>query len=84
MIQAPASSPRRIATPRQPTSHALRDAIRKLGELLLELGGDIDAIRSSWYRIAELDPAHAGKRLAVMDSCWNGIGIGSGKGMWIS
>lgn len=61
-----------------PVGAALRQAVRRLGQRLHADGGTA-AMRLSADRVADRDPAHAGRRASIMDHAWNAVGTDRGR-----
>lgn len=59
---------------RQPIGTACRQAVRRLGQHLFDRLGSTDALRDVLERVAELTPADYGRRVAIMDHAWDGVG----------
>ena len=65
-----------------PVGRSLRLGIKKLGERLHALGGT-DAMHRAVNRVAEMRSGFAGRRLSVLDHCFDGIGLGSND-FWVA
>lgn len=57
----------------RPVSELCRQAVTTFGERLFEIGG-MTLMQDALYRLAERDPANYGRRVAIMDHRWDGIG----------
>lgn len=57
-----------------PIGEACREAVRNFGERLFDVLGSTDAMRDVLNRVAEMDPARAGRRASILDHGWDGIG----------
>jgi hypothetical protein len=69
---------------RNPVGEACRMAIRKLGKRLYELGG-LQLMTDVCDRVGDMDQAHSGQRIDIMDKRWDGIGSdGKTAGAWRS
>ena len=62
---------------RQPVYFALRMAVRRLGERVFTVTGSTDGMREVADRIADMASKQSGRRLAMMDSAWDGVGSDS-------
>ena len=83
LVATPFRMPERIATRAeieisalldQPVGAACRQSIRRLGFRLFEVTGSTDGMRDVGERAADQDPQRYGRRVAIVDSAWNGIG----------
>jgi hypothetical protein len=68
---------------RNPIERALRNGIRELGERLFVLG-DIELMQETLARVAERDPARAGRRLSVVDHAWDNVGTSTSRTGWLA
>jgi hypothetical protein len=59
-----------------PLQSSLKQAIRTLGQALYAEVQTIEEMRDFAERVCGLDEVNAGKRIAVVDSAWHGIGRG--------
>lgn len=57
----------------RPVSELCRQAVTTFGERLFEIGG-LTLMQDALYRLAARDPANYGRRVAIMDKRWDGIG----------
>jgi hypothetical protein len=65
----------------RPVAEACRRSIRLLGKRLFEIGG-LPLMQDVLYRVAEMDRRAEGRRIAIMDHRWDGIGRGDGHAGW--
>lgn len=56
-----------------PIDAACRQAVRRVGQRLHDLGG-FDAMSTAADRMAERDPVRAGRRASLLNHAWDGIG----------
>lgn len=56
-----------------PVGEALRQAVRKIGKRLHEIGGE-KLMLDVCHRVAARDPSQQQRRTAIMDHRWDGIG----------
>ena len=61
-----------------PIGSACRSEIASLGEFLFETLGTIDEITPIADRIAAMDDANKARRLAILDECWEDVGLDDG------
>lgn len=59
---------------RQPVYSACRIGVRRLGAHAFAVTGSTDGMREVADRVADMAPAEAGRRLATMNSAWDGVG----------
>jgi hypothetical protein len=59
-----------------PLQSSLRQAVRTLGKALYREVGTVEEMREVAERVCVSDEINAVKRLAIVDSAWNGIGRG--------
>ena len=62
---------------REPVYSALRIGIRRLGAETFKVTGGTDGMREVAERVADRVPGQYGRRLATMDSAWDGVGSDS-------
>lgn len=60
-----------------PVRCALRGAVKDIGRDLFRAAGNTDAMLEVLHRVANRDPVNAGRRGAIIDSAWNGLGEGT-------
>ena len=58
-----------------PVRRVLFEDVSGLGEGLFEIGGT-DLMRATCRKVAEIAPHQTGRRLAICNRIWNGIGAG--------
>ena len=58
-----------------PIGSACRSEIASLGEFLFETLGTIDEITPIADRIAAMDDANKARRSAILDECWEDVGL---------
>lgn len=59
---------------RDPIRYALRVTLKGIGRDLFKVVGSTDAMLESLHRVADRDPVNAGRRGAIIDAAWNGLG----------
>jgi hypothetical protein len=59
---------------RHPVRGALKNAVALLGRKLWELTGDTAEMRAVAHRAARDGPGGFGKRMSIVDHCWDAIG----------
>jgi hypothetical protein len=64
------------ALAKSPVPAALKQAVRTLGNVAFEEVGSVLAMRALAERVCALDQGNYGRRIAIADSAWNGIGSG--------
>lgn len=64
------------ALTKDPVRAALREGVKRIGREIHRLGGGTGGMLDSLAKVVDLDPANAGRRGAIMDSAFNGIGTG--------
>ena len=57
-----------------PIGMACRGEIAALGSLLFDTVGTSDHITDVVHRIAEMDPGHEARRVAILDDVWKQVG----------
>lgn len=62
---------------KDPVRYALRAALKETGRDMFKVVGSTDAMLDALHRVADRDPVNAGRRGAIMDSAWNGLGEGN-------
>jgi hypothetical protein len=65
-----------------PVNKALKHGIHKVGQLLFERLGSLDALRDVVEDVAERDERYYGMRIGIMDSALNMVGEGDKR--WVS
>ena len=58
-----------------PIGSACRSEIASLGDLLFETLGSTDEVTSVVDRIAAMDDANKARRSAILDECWDDVGL---------
>lgn len=58
-----------------PVGSACRSEIASLGEFLFETLGTVDEITPVADRIATMDSANKARRSAILDECWEDLGL---------
>lgn len=58
-----------------PVRAAMRLGVRRVAQVIYGLGG-MDALHDAMERVSAMDAANEGRRIAIMDSAFNGVGAG--------
>lgn len=67
----------------RPVSELCRQAVTTFGERLFEIGG-LTLMQDTLYRVGERATADQGRRVAIMDHRWDGIGRDGKNAGWCS
>lgn len=59
-----------------PVRGPMRDGLKRIGAEIHRLSGGANGMLDSFDRVCDLDPAHGGRRAAILNASWNGVGSG--------